>query len=65
MNTKKILLIEDDELLGETLFDHLKSQFLCDWTQSLEEAHRFYQPKKYDVIVSDFKVNGGNSLDLL
>lgn len=65
MTSLRILLIEDDELLGETLFDHLKLSYGCLWAQTIEEASALYKNNKIDAIVSDFKVHGKTSLEFL
>lgn len=65
MIKNKILLIEDDELLGEALYEHLKVSYNCTWAQTIDKALELYQSNKFDVIISDFNVHGKSSLDFL
>ena len=61
---KTILLIEDDELLGQGLVAFFTShQFKCLWATNAEQANKLWY--KADVIILDRQLNDGDSLQHL
>ncbi|APP07566.1 response regulator transcription factor [Vibrio harveyi] len=61
---KTILLIEDDELLGQGLVAFFTShQFKCLWANNAEQANKLWY--KADVIILDRQLNDGDSLQHL
>ena len=61
----RLLLIEDDEILGEGLRDYLSTdEHRVDWSRSLREvaAHR---GEPYDALLVDWQLPDGSGLDWL
>jgi DNA-binding response OmpR family regulator len=62
----KILIIEDENELLETMKDYLGSEgFLCETASSYFEAEDSLSAFIYDIIVLDLTLPGGNGLDLI
>lgn len=61
----RILLIEDEPLLGEAVAAHLRKLHAVDWLQSLEEASGAMQTIAYDLLLLDLNLPDGRGLDLL
>jgi DNA-binding response OmpR family regulator len=60
----KILLIEDEENLGDTLKDFLVAKgFFCDWACSAKEARSLFT-NHYDIILMDIGLPDGDGLSL-
>lgn len=62
----KILIIEDEKGLVETMKNYLSSEgFLCESATSYYEAEDSLSVYSYDIIVLDLTLPGGNGLDLI
>lgn len=61
----RILLVEDEPLLGEAVAVHLKRLHAIDWLQSLEEASGAMAAVAYDLLLLDLNLPDGRGLDLL
>ncbi|MGG7517687.1 response regulator transcription factor [Allorhizobium undicola] len=62
----RILLVEDDELLGDAVRTHLARQgHAVDWAQSLEEAEAHLQAVAFNLILLDLRLPDGHGLDVL
>ncbi len=62
---KSILLVEDDESLGETLTARLKKNYQVNWAQSVTEAlSLFRSEKKFDLVLLDVGLPDGTGFDL-
>lgn len=62
---RKILLVEDDVSLGETLTERLKRDYDVVWAQSLAEAWSvFSQTKDFDLAILDVGLPDGNGFEL-
>ncbi|MCC7250481.1 response regulator transcription factor [Hyphomicrobium sp.] len=61
----RILLVEDELLLGEAVATHLGKLHAVDWMQSLEEASGAMQAVAYDLLLLDLNLPDGRGLDLL
>ena len=61
----RLLLIEDEALLGEAVAAHLNRLHAVDWLQSLEEASGAIKAVAYDLILLDLNLPDGHGLDLL
>ena len=62
----KILIIEDEKELVETIKDYLESEgFLCETASSYFEAEDSLSVFNYDIIILDLTLPGGNGLDLI
>lgn len=61
----KILLVEDDHVLQESLFDHLQAEgFSVVTAFNLEEA-RNHQPAKFDLLLLDWMLPDGQGVELV
>ncbi len=61
----RILLVEDEALLGEAVAAHLNKRHAVDWMQSLEEASGAMKAIAYDLLLLDLNLPDGRGLDLL
>jgi DNA-binding response OmpR family regulator len=64
----KILLVEDDQFIGEWIKRKIESQEMvsaCDWSATLKDALNEIERNKYDALVIDLKLPDGNGMDLL
>jgi two-component system OmpR family response regulator len=62
----RILLIEDDPMLGGALGDHLDADgHAVDWVRRLDDAAAARQTVPYDVILLDLGLPDGRGLDFL
>ncbi|MNS53181.1 Response regulator ArlR [compost metagenome] len=62
---RKILLVEDDISLGETLTARLSKEYEVRWGKSLAEAwDLFQQNKDFDLVVLDVGLPDGNGFEL-
>ena len=61
----RLLLIEDDDILGEGLRDFLRGEgHVVDWARTLAEARSFGE-EPYDVLLVDWRLPDGSGLDWL
>lgn len=64
MIKSKILLIEDEENLGDTLNDFLSSKgFYCQWAQNCKEAKERFQDG-FDIVLMDIGLPDGDGFTL-
>ncbi|MGZ3774329.1 MAG: response regulator transcription factor [Pseudobdellovibrionaceae bacterium] len=62
---RKILLVEDDISLGETLTERLKKEYDVSWGKSFSEAwNLFLKTKDFDLIILDVGLPDGNGFEL-
>ncbi len=62
---KKILFVEDDIGLGETLYERLqKEAYDVDWCKSILEAKQSLETKKFHLIILDLGLPDGSGFDL-
>jgi two-component system OmpR family response regulator len=61
----RILLIEDEPLLGEAVATHLRKAHAVDWLQSLVEGSEALRSVDYDLLLLDLNLPDGLGLDLL
>lgn len=63
---EKILVVEDDQGLGQLLLEELSDAgFQAHWVPSAEKAHEWMTGTSLDLIVCDLKLPGADGLDLL
>ncbi|TGM48268.1 DNA-binding response regulator [Leptospira biflexa] len=61
----RILLVEDDEGLGETLKERLEQdKYRVEWAKTISEAENLYRPNAFDLVVLDLRLPDGNGFDL-
>ncbi|MFN3715787.1 MAG: sigma-54-dependent transcriptional regulator, partial [Thiobacillus sp.] len=66
-NEPRILLIEDDPIMGESLMDRFELEgMLADWVQTGAEGRRRLESRTYGVVLSDIRLPdmGGDALFL-
>ncbi len=62
----RLLLIEDDQMIGETVLDVLRSEnFAADWVRDGTVADEVMQREQYDLILLDLGLPGRNGLEVL
>lgn len=61
----RILLLEDEPLLGEAVVAHLKKFHAVDWFRTLEEASSAAEAVAYDLLLLDLNLPDGRGIDLL
>lgn len=62
----KLCLIEDDQIMGESLRDRfLLEGMLCDWAHNLEQARKLLDKNDYHLVVTDMRLPDGTGRDLL
>ncbi|WP_024791821.1 response regulator transcription factor [Lebetimonas sp. JS138] len=62
----KILLIEDDEKIGENIKEYLKKEnFRVDWAKDGEEGYYLAQNNKYDVLIVDWMLPKMSGIELI
>lgn len=62
----RVLLIEDDEMLGDAVKTHVHRQgHAVDWALSRDEAEASLAAAAYDLVLLDLRLPDGNGLDIL
>lgn len=61
----KILLVEDDHLLGKAVHIGLKGEYAADWLTNAEDAQAGLAASDYDLLVLDINLPGMSGLKLL
>ena len=62
----RVLLIEDDAVLGEAVRDHLAAEgHAVDWMKRLDRAGEARATMPYDLVLLDLNLPDGNGLDFL
>jgi DNA-binding response OmpR family regulator len=65
MSKARLLLLEDDISLGETIFSRLeKESFNVEWVQNLEEARSSLKEKAFDLLILDVGLPDGSGFDI-
>jgi DNA-binding response OmpR family regulator len=61
----RVLLVEDDIMLGKATVEGLKTAYAVDWCESAEDATEALKTTPYDLVVLDVNLPGKSGLDLL
>lgn len=61
----RILLVEDDTMLGKATAEGLKTAFAVDWCQTAEDAQAALQTVSYDLLILDIGLPEKSGMDLL
>lgn len=60
-----VLIVDDDEIVRDTLFDLFAEQHLCHTADTAETAINFLRLESYDVVLTDISMPGLSGLELL
>ena len=61
----RVLLVEDDSMLGKATAEGLRTAYAVDWCESAEDASAALRTTPYDLIILDINLPGQSGLDLL
>lgn len=62
----KILLVEDETALGETIISYLKEEgYLCEWVKDFNSASEKAALYEYDCTLIDITLPGGSGLEIV
>jgi DNA-binding response OmpR family regulator len=61
----RILLVEDDVMLGKATLEGLKTAFAADWCQTAEDAQAALETTPYDLLILDIGLPDMSGMDLL
>lgn len=65
MSPKRLLLVEDDRSLGQTLKERLeKESYRVDWCKFIRDALQMTATNKYDLVILDVGLPDGSGYDL-
>jgi DNA-binding NtrC family response regulator len=60
-----ILVVDDDEIIRDTLYELLSEQYDCQTAQTAEQALARMEVEPYDVVLTDISMPGLSGLELL
>lgn len=61
----RVLLVEDDQMLGKATLAGLRTAFAVDWLTNAEDAEAAIRAQPYALLVLDINLPGESGLDLL
>jgi two-component system OmpR family response regulator/two-component system response regulator QseB len=61
----RVLLVEDDAMLGKATVEGLKTSFAVDWCENAEDASVAMKTTSYDLVILDINLPGQSGLELL
>lgn len=61
----KVLVVDDDETIRETLYELLSEEYLCQTAETAEMAFARLEADAYDVVLTDISMPGLSGLELL
>src|SRR6267142_4711295 len=61
----KILVVDDDETIRDTLYELLSEEYLCQTAETAEKAFARLEADTYDVVLTDISMPGLSGLELL
>lgn len=60
-----ILVVDDDEVIRDTLYELLSAEYDCQTAQTAEQALARLEVESYDVVLTDISMPGLSGLELL
>lgn len=61
----KVLVVDDDEAIRDTLYELLSEEYLCQTAETAEKAFARLEADAYDVVLTDISMPGLSGLELL
>jgi DNA-binding NtrC family response regulator len=61
----RILLVDDDETIRDTLYELLSTDYVCQTAETAEKAFARLEADEYDVVLTDISMPGLSGLELL
>ena len=61
----KILIVDDDETIRDTLYELLSAEYVCQTAETAEKAFARLDADQYDVVLTDISMPGLSGLELL
>ena len=61
----RVLVVDDDESIRDTLYDLLSGEHLCQTAETAEKAFARLEVDTYDVVLTDISMPGLSGLELL
>jgi DNA-binding NtrC family response regulator len=65
MNMPRVLVVDDDETIRDTLYELLSEEYLCQTAETAEKAFARLEAEPYDVVLTDISMPGLSGLELL
>jgi two-component system response regulator PilR (NtrC family) len=65
MNMPRILVVDDDETIRDTLYELLSEDHVCQTAETAEKAFARLEADPYDVVLTDISMPGLSGLELL
>ena len=61
----KILIVDDDDAIRDTLYELLSEEYVCQTAETAEKAWARLEADSYDVVLTDISMPGLSGLELL
>jgi DNA-binding NtrC family response regulator len=61
----RVLVVDDDETIRDTLYELLSEDYLCQTAETAEKAFARLDAETYDVVLTDISMPGLSGLELL
>ncbi|MBA2703175.1 MAG: response regulator [Blastocatellia bacterium] len=61
----RVLLVDDDETIRDTLYELLSEYYVCQTAETAEKAFARLEADEYDVVLTDISMPGLSGLELL
>jgi DNA-binding NtrC family response regulator len=61
----RVLLVDDDETIRDTLYELLSDYYVCQTAETAEKAFARLEADEYDVVLTDISMPGLSGLELL
>jgi DNA-binding NtrC family response regulator len=61
----RILVVDDDETIRDTLYELLSEEYVCQTAETAEKAFARLEADPYDVVLTDISMPGLSGLELL
>jgi DNA-binding NtrC family response regulator len=61
----EILIVDDDDVIRDTLYELLSEKYLCQTAETAEEALARLKSDQFDVVLTDISMPGLSGLELL